>query len=106
MKIGNPVDLYRAGAPSGGAAPTETDKAKNTLASPSSLPASEGSATVTLSGELGALKADAKVDGAFDAKRVEQLKAAIADGSFKVNAEVVAEKMISGNLGALTGTKP
>jgi negative regulator of flagellin synthesis FlgM len=43
-------------------------------------------------------------DGDFDAQRVESLKAAIAGGTFKVNPEVVADKLIASNVDALTST--
>jgi negative regulator of flagellin synthesis FlgM len=66
----------------------------------------EGSATVKLSGALATLKAGMNADEAFDAKRVEQVRAAIADGSFKVNAKVVADKVIASNLEALARAKP
>ena len=31
----------------------------------------------------------------FNAEKVEAMKAAIADGSFKVNAEAIADKMLA-----------
>ncbi len=104
MKIGNPLELFRSGSPPGGAASTEADKAKAiaTLAPPVK---GDSSATVTLSGGLSTLGVDTSSDGAFDAKRVEEVKALIADGSFKVNAEAVADKVISSNLEALTRSK-
>lgn len=101
MKIGNPLDLFRSGAPAGSAVSTDAEKAKSTTAPLSSAKALD-SATVKLSGGLDQLKADLNADDAFDAKRVEQLKAAIADGSFKVNADVVANKLIASNLEALS----
>ena len=101
MKIGNPLELYRSGAPAGGAATTEADKLKAAV-NPSQSSKTEDSATVRLSGGIGTLKGGANADEAFNAKRVEQLKAAIAGGTFQVNAEVVADKVIASNLEALT----
>ena len=101
MKIGNPLDVYRSGAPSTGAASLDADKAK-TSATASSSSSNETSATVKLSGGLDNLKAGLNADGAFDANRVEQIKAAFANGTFKVDSEVVADKVISSNIDALT----
>ena len=104
MRIGNPSDLYRTGAAAGGPAAVDADKAK---ASAIPLPSAktEGSATVKLSGGLGTLKSDLDGDEAFDAKRVGELKATVENGTFKVNAEVVADKLISSNVEALTRAK-
>ena len=104
MRIGNPLDLYRTGTAAGGAASSEADKAKSSLTT--SVPTkTESSATVKLSAGLHTLSTDLNADGAFDAKRVERLKAAIADGSFKVNTQIVADKVIASNLDALTRAK-
>ncbi|MEQ1516079.1 MAG: flagellar biosynthesis anti-sigma factor FlgM [Usitatibacteraceae bacterium] len=104
MRIGNPSDLYRTGAPSGGAAPVDADKTKAS-ASPAQSSTAQGSATVSLSGGLGTLKADLDGDEAFDANRVATLKAAVDGGTFKVNAEAVADKLIASNVEALTRAK-
>jgi negative regulator of flagellin synthesis FlgM len=102
VKIGNPFDLTRTGAPAAGAGSPDAAKAKAKATAGLTEPARDGgSAKVKLSGGLAALKGTADVNGAFDAKRVEQLKAAIADSSFKVNAETVANKVIASNLEAL-----
>ncbi len=101
MKIGNPLELYRSGAPATGAAAPDTDKLKATV-NPSLSAKTEDSATVKLSGGLGTLRGGSNADEAFNAKRVEQLKAAITGGTFQVNAEVVADKVIASNLEALT----
>jgi negative regulator of flagellin synthesis FlgM len=104
VRIGNPSDLYRTGAGAGGLTSVDADKAKTSATTPP--PAKiEGSATVKLSDGLGTLKADLDGDDAFDAKRVAELKAAVEDGTFKVNAEVVADKLIASNVEALTRAK-
>jgi negative regulator of flagellin synthesis FlgM len=104
VRIGNPLDLYRSGAAAGGAASADADKAKTGSATPSPTK-TESSATVKLSDGLQALSASLNAEKPFDAKRVEELKAAIAEGSFRVNAEVVADKVIASNLDALTRAK-
>lgn len=48
-----------------------------------------------LSARLHALESGAKVDGDFDANKVETIKQAIRDGKFEVNSEVIADKLIS-----------
>lgn len=48
-----------------------------------------------LSEKLKALASEYAANTTFDSKKVEALKAAIADGSFKVNAAAVADKMIA-----------
>lgn len=104
MKIGNPLDLIRTGQPSGGpAAAADKAKAESTA---TQAPANGSSSSVKVSSGLATLTAETQDSDAFDAKRVEQLKAAIADGSFKVNAEAVADKVISSNLEALARSKP
>lgn len=105
MKIGNPLEVFRSGTPPGGAASPEADKAKAsaTLAAP--VAKDGNSATVTLSSGLAGLGATDAIEGSFDAKRVEEIKALIADGSFKVDAEAVANKVISSNLDALSRAK-
>lgn len=60
--------------------------------------AREGSeAKVTLSdlaGQLHRIEAEMGAAAPFDAARVEEIKAAIREGRFKVNSEVVADRLI------------
>lgn len=107
MKIGNPMDVFRTGAPPAGAAASTTDPAGvRPRGATGPRAAGERSATVKLSARLATLKGSDGADGSFDAGRVEQMKAAIANGSFKVDAGAVADKLISSNLEALTRSKP
>lgn len=59
-------------------------------------PASTGPAvaqdTVAISPEASALAAG---DGSFDAAKVERLSQAIKDGSFQVNPDAIADKLIA-----------
>ena len=68
----------KAGAPAGAPAP----------ASPPS------SATVALSPEATAL-ASAADDGSFDAAKVDRIGKSIENGTFKVNPEAIADKLIA-----------
>ena len=92
MKIGNPADKHAVVGPL--AAPTAgTDSAK---AGSQSAHAATGvgpdpSATVELSSAAAALLAGSTP---FDAEKVARLSQAIADGSFKVNPDVIADKLI------------
>ncbi len=53
--------------------------------------------TVTLSSTASQAISGSGANGSdvFNADKVEAMKAAIADGSFKVNAEAIADKMLS-----------
>ena len=104
MKIGNPIDLIYTGQPSGGPA-AAGDKAKAESAVTQSQ-TNGNSSSVKVSSGLATLTAETQDSDTFDAKRVEQLKAAIADGSFIVNVEAVADNMITSNLEALARSKP
>ena len=91
MKIG-PFDPKLASAP----VPTER-KSTATPSGPSSAspaPHGDASATVALSG-LAALQVDAQGDGAFDAAKVERIAQAIRDGSLKIDAGAIADKLIA-----------
>src|SRR5690349_19466598 len=62
---------------------------------PASVPGKDDSVRLTDSAR--ALQDAAKVDGqsAIDAKRVEKIRQAIADGSYQVNPAAIADKMIA-----------
>jgi len=100
VNIGKALDPLRPGATPTGTIATDGGKAKATT-NPAVAPQAGSSSKVELSGGLAALKGGLSTDDAFDGKRVEHFKAAIANGSFTVNAHVVADKVISGNLEAL-----
>lgn len=54
----------------------------------------EASAAVELSSTATELSAGG-TDASFDAEKVERISKAIADGTFKVNPEVIADKLIA-----------
>ena len=61
-------------------------------------PAADASGSIRisdLSSRLAALETRMASGEAFDAGRVEAIKGAIRDGQFKVNADVVADRLIS-----------
>ena len=58
---------------------------------------------VTVSNSVRSLDANAKTSSDIDMAKVNAIRAAIANGTFKVNANVVAEKMLV-DASALLGT--
>ena len=93
MKIGHPADkplpAPAAGTP---AAPAEAAKAAPVHASAASNV--DASATVALSSTASTLLA-AGSSSEFDADKVARIAAQVADGSFKVNPEAIAAKLIA-----------
>jgi negative regulator of flagellin synthesis FlgM len=60
---------------------------------------------VTLSKAAQGLDNAARVQGDFDAGKVKAVRAAIENGTFKVDAEVVADKMLANSQEFLSRTK-
>lgn len=88
MKIGNPLDKAL-----GVGARTESAPSTNGPSKTSSTDEAVGqSAKVTLSSASSFLGAG---DGVMDAAKVSRVKQAIDDGSYQVNPEVIADKLIS-----------
>ena len=91
MKIGS-VDQPLPLAPVAG----ERKSAASTGPAPQAAASANASASakVALSPEATALAA-ATGDGSFDAAKVERVSQAIKDGSYKVNPEAIADKLIA-----------
>jgi negative regulator of flagellin synthesis FlgM len=96
MKIG-PLDNKPA------VAPVANDRKGAAPAEAAARPA-EASAQVALSPEASLLSRLA-ADPTFDAEKVERIAQAIRDGTFKINAEAIADKLIV-NAEELLGRKP
>jgi negative regulator of flagellin synthesis FlgM len=94
MKIGNPADAAAlAPLTQGTAAATDTAKSARPAATPAAG-AADPSAKVALSTTVESLRAgSASAD--FDAEKVAKMQQAIANGTFQVNAEVIADKLIA-----------
>ena len=89
MKIGNPLDKAL-----GVGARTESAPSTNGPSKTSSTDEAVGqSAKVTLSTSATGLMAGG--DGVIDMEKVSKVKQAIDDGSYQVDAEVIADKLIS-----------
>ena len=97
-------NLYKLDAPL-----TQTTQAANAAANATpkaaTATAGEGSGSIRLSDlstQIHQLETKLSREPGFDAERVEQIKAAIRDGSYKVNAEAVADKVLQ-SIGELMG---
>ena len=93
MKIGHPADTPAAAA-GGAPAATEAAKAGQAQAAAATAGAADPSATVALSSTAATLLSGG-ASGEFDAEKVARMSEAIASGSFKVNAEAIADKLIA-----------
>ncbi len=94
MKIGHPADKpLPAPAAAASAAPAEAAKANaGTHATGAALV--DASATVALSSTASTLLSGG-ASGEFDADKVARVASSIADGSFKINPEAIADKLIA-----------
>lgn len=94
MKIGNnAADSAVNGASTATRADNATN-AKNTGKTGSLEGGPEASAKVTLSGAANGLST-AGTEGSFDSAKVDRIKKAIDEGTYKVNPEAIADKLIS-----------
>ncbi len=107
MKIGNPADKPVAVAPATSHAPT-TEAAKAgaqaALAGAAAPAAPDASTKVELSSTASTLLSGG-ASAEFDAEKVARISKTIADGTFKVNSEVIADKLISNAQELLTKVK-
>lgn len=94
MKIGNNgADKAVNGASTANRSETATN-ANKTGKTGSLEGGPEASAKVTLSGTANGLST-AGTEGSFDAAKVDRIKKAIDDGTYKVNPDAIADKLIA-----------
>jgi len=91
MKIGNPAENRNLNAVDTAATPA---KGAAEAAKPPGAAPADPSAKVELSNTAATLLAGNDA-AEFDAEKVARISQAIADGSYKVDAEVIADKLIA-----------
>ena len=103
MKIGNPADKAPPAAVTNGhASATGAAHAAEARSVPS---AADASARIELSPTASTLLAGG-TSAEFDAAKVARISQAIDDGSFKINAEAIADKLIANAQELLTKVQP
>ncbi len=92
MKIGNSVESAAASVPTGRTAPADADKSTKPVSGPAAA-----STQVELSSTAATLRAGTvqAASADFDTEKVNRISQSIADGSFTVNPEAIADKLIS-----------
>ena len=92
MKIGNKPELPQA------AAAKQTPKSATTVAAEEStkgLPERAADVPVSFSSSARALDSQNRTNTDFDADRVKAMREAISNGSFRINADAIADKLLS-----------
>jgi negative regulator of flagellin synthesis FlgM len=106
MKIGHPADKPATAAPAttaGHGAPAASAAAP--IAAASAIPAqADASAKIQLSSTASTLRTGSATPE-FDAEKVARISKAIDGGSFKINPEVIADKLISNAQELLSKTR-
>lgn len=91
MKIGNPADKRNVAANEKASAAKATAEAAKQAGVASA--GTDPSAKVELSSAASLMANPSAAD--FDAEKVQRISQAIADGSYQINAEVIADKLIA-----------
>lgn len=95
MKIGQPSDTRIAGSSSGAAKAGSSAPGKTAAAGKSAAPPSAaGGVPVTLSSAAQALDVGGR-SADIDMNKVEAVRTAIANGTYQVNAEAIADKLLA-----------
>ena len=95
MKIGNPGDTSAAAALAQARAATPDAAGKASAISTATSEAEAGT-QVALSSTAATLRSgSADTAGDFDAAKVDRISQAISNGSFKINPEAIADKLIA-----------
>ncbi|MFZ5520268.1 MAG: flagellar biosynthesis anti-sigma factor FlgM [Pseudomonadota bacterium] len=94
MKIGNSTE-QASGVASTRAIGEETKAPPSRTSGPGKSTTAAEQDKVSLSSTASSLMSTSSADPAFDAEKVERIKQSIADGSYQVNPEAIADKLIS-----------
>ena len=89
------MKIEDAGKKIGGLGVGTTQTRSNKGAEKAESTGKASSDNVTLSAQAKALTSAAGSTGVFDTKKVDEIKAAIADGSYKVDAGAIADKLLA-----------
>jgi len=93
MKIGHPAEKP-VKAPSTGSTPAATN-GQTTAAATSAIPVTaDASAKIELSSTASTLLSSGAT-AEFDAEKVDRISKSIEDGTFKINPEAIADKLIA-----------
>lgn len=95
MKIGQKPDIPSALPQTGLAKQAKSPASAAQEAAKGALTTSAAGVPVTVSSAARALEQTARTTGDFDAGKVKSVRAAIDKGTFTVNAEVIADKMLA-----------
>lgn len=95
MKVGQPADLPKVSTPSSTASGAAAPAKKEAAATATSAASSSGVA-VTVSTSVRSLEQANRGEAAdIDTEKVNAVRQAIEDGTYVVNAEVIADKLLS-----------
>lgn len=96
MKIGQTPEAGPGITPPAKRPGPETEAAAQAKAAAVRTPAATAGASVTVSTLGRTLEATRRADaGDIDQAKVDEIKAAIADGSYRINPEAIADKMLA-----------
>lgn len=105
MKIGNSTE-QAAGVASTRAIGEEQKATPSRTAGAGKSAAAAEQDKVSLSTTASSLMSTSSADPAFDAEKVERVKQAIADGSYQVNPQAIADKLIANAQEVLSKRQP
>jgi negative regulator of flagellin synthesis FlgM len=95
MKIGNSVESAAVPAPTGRTAPADADKSTKPVSGPAAASTQVELSSTAATLRAGAANTTTQASADFDTEKVNRISQAIADGSFTVNPEAIADKLIS-----------
>ena len=96
MKIGQPLDTSVPVNSTAANAPAKGGQSASTAAATASAQAPSAGVAVTVSPMARTLEASKRSEAAdVDLEKVKSVRAAIAQGTFKVNPEAIADKLIT-----------